>query len=134
MYAIRSYYVLGWNPGTPQEIFSLEELAEAFTLDRVSKAGAKFDPDKTRWFQQQYLRNSSNATLAEMLSEQTEGKYPKEKLEKIAGLMKERATFVKDILSVITSYSIHYTKLYDVSRLPFESRSRLRDRNAGIVA
>lgn len=90
---------LGWNPGTPQEIFSLEELAEAFTLDRVSKAGAKFDPDKTRWFQQQYLRNSSNATLAEMLSEQTEGKYPKEKLEKIAGLMKERATFVKDILS-----------------------------------
>lgn len=90
---------LGWNPGTPQEIFSLEELAEAFSLDRVSKAGAKFDPDKTRWFQQQYLRNSSNATLAEMLSEQTEGKYPKEKLEKIAGLMKERATFVKDILT-----------------------------------
>jgi glutamyl-tRNA synthetase len=47
---------LGWNPGTTQEIFSLEGLCEAFTLDRVSKSGAKFDPDKTRWFQQQYLR------------------------------------------------------------------------------
>ena len=47
---------LGWNPGTSQEIFSLEELVESFTLKRVSKSGAKFDPDKTRWFQQQYLK------------------------------------------------------------------------------
>jgi glutamyl-tRNA synthetase len=54
---------LGWNPGTPQEIFSLKELAECFTLDRVSKAGAKFDPDKTKWFQQQYLRSASNEAL-----------------------------------------------------------------------
>lgn len=88
---------LGWNPGTPQEIFSLEELANSFTLDRVSKAGAKFDPDKTRWFQQQYLRNTSNDELAKMLAEQSS--LPQEDLSTIAGLMKERATFVQDILS-----------------------------------
>ena len=48
---------LGWNPGTQQELFNLEELCEAFGLNRVSKGGAKFDPEKTRWFQQQYIRS-----------------------------------------------------------------------------
>lgn len=90
---------LGWNPGTQQEIFSLDELAAAFTLDRVSKAGAKFDPDKTKWFQQQYLRNASNEALAELLQKELSDEYPKDKLVSICGLMKERATFVKDILS-----------------------------------
>ena len=60
---------LGWNPGTTQEIFSLQELVETFTLARVSKAGAKFDPDKTKWFQQQYLRSTPNEELAEKLSQ-----------------------------------------------------------------
>ena len=90
---------LGWNPGTPQEIFSLDELSEAFGLDRVSKAGAKFDPDKTKWYQQQYLRNTDDITLAQMLSEITGDKYDFDTLEKMCELMKERATFVKDILS-----------------------------------
>ena len=47
---------LGWNPGSEQEIFSLEGLIEAFDLARVSKSGAKFNPDKTNWFQQQYMQ------------------------------------------------------------------------------
>ena len=47
---------LGWNPGTEQEIFSLKELVEAFSLEHVHKAGAKFDPKKTLWFQNQYLQ------------------------------------------------------------------------------
>lgn len=55
---------LGWNPGTEQEIFSLEELIEAFELERVHKAGAKFDPEKTKWFQHQYIQNVDNETLA----------------------------------------------------------------------
>jgi len=50
---------LGWNPGTQQEIFSMEELINAFSLERVGKAGAKFDFDKTRWFNQQYLRSKT---------------------------------------------------------------------------
>lgn len=90
---------LGWNPGTTQEIFSLEELAEAFSLERVSKAGAKFDPDKTRWFQQQYLRACSNETLATLLGNYCQSKYPHNKLISVAALMKERATFPQDILT-----------------------------------
>ena len=89
---------LGWNPGTTQEIFSLEELSEAFSLDRVSKAGAKFDPDKTKWFQQQYLRNRENDVLAKELLEITDGNHSVEDLTIVAGLIKERATFIQDIL------------------------------------
>lgn len=88
---------LGWNPGTQQELFSLDELCDAFTLDRVSKSGAKFDPEKTKWFQQQYLRATSDDVLAEMLSEELNGKYDLAKLTTVCHLMKERATFVKDI-------------------------------------
>ncbi|MES2798503.1 MAG: glutamate--tRNA ligase [Bacteroidota bacterium] len=88
--------LLGWNSGTNKEIFSLEELVEAFSLDRVSKAGAKFDPDKTKWFQQQYLRSKSDETLAGLLSSMTN--ESEEKLITIAHLMKERATFTQDIL------------------------------------
>ena len=90
---------LGWNPGTTQEIFTLEELTEVFTLERVAKAGAKFDPDKTKWFQQNYLRAQSNENLAKTLESQTNNKYTREKLIQIASLMKERATFVHDMLS-----------------------------------
>jgi glutamyl-tRNA synthetase len=90
---------LGWNPGTTQEIFSLNELCEAFTLDRVSKAGAKFDPDKTKWFQQQYLRSRDNKVLAVELKEVLGGEQDLDKLEIMCGLMKERATFIQDILS-----------------------------------
>jgi glutamyl-tRNA synthetase len=90
---------LGWNPGTTQELFSLDELTEAFTLDRVAKAGAKFDPDKTKWFQQQYLRNRANEELAQQLSEIVEGNHSIEDLAVVCGLMKERATFIQDILS-----------------------------------
>lgn len=89
---------LGWNPGTEQEIFSLEELVEAFSLERVSKAGAKFDADKTRWYQQQYLRATPNGELAELVRNSIDGEYSPAYLEKVCELMKERATFVKDIL------------------------------------
>ncbi len=90
---------LGWNPGTAQEIFSLEELVQSFSLDRVSKSGAKFDPDKTRWFQQQYLRNESDETLANLLKLNMPLDLELNKLTTISSLMKERATFVSDILS-----------------------------------
>ena len=90
---------LGWNPGTNQEIFSLDELVSAFTLDRVAKAGAKFDPDKTRWYQQQYLRNKSNEELAVLLSQKLNCDYDLSRLPAVCGMMKERATFVEDILT-----------------------------------
>ncbi|PKR82099.1 glutamate--tRNA ligase [Brumimicrobium salinarum] len=91
---------LGWNPGTTQEIFSIEEMIEAFTLERVSKAGAKFDANKTNWFQQQYLRATENDILAELLKEEI-GQPLKDitntYLSKACELMKERSTFIKDI-------------------------------------
>ena len=90
---------LGWNPGTTQEIFTLAELCEAFSLERVSKAGAKFDPDKTKWFQQQYLRNTNDQYLAKQLNQHLNNKYPEDKLAVVCKLMKDRATFIQDIWS-----------------------------------
>jgi glutamyl-tRNA synthetase len=57
--------LLGWNPGTNEEIFSLEELAKIFDFERVHKSGAKFDPEKAKWFNQQYLRKKTDTQLAE---------------------------------------------------------------------
>ena len=59
---------LGWNPGTTQELFTMKELISSFSLDRVGKAGAKFDFDKTKWFNQQYLRGQSSDDLARELT------------------------------------------------------------------
>ena len=103
---------LGWNPGTAQEIFSLEEFVEAFTLDRVSKAGAKFDPEKTKWFQQQYLRNKDDLSLAKIISNSTDLNLSDESLKTICALMKERATFPLDILNE-GSYLFESPKNYD---------------------
>lgn len=103
---------LGWNPGTTQELFTIEELAEVFTLDRVGKAGAKFDAEKTKWFQQQYLRNTPDAELATLLSQELNNKYDIPVLEQVCKLMKERATFVKDI-AVEGAYLLDEPTTYD---------------------
>jgi glutamyl-tRNA synthetase len=91
--------LLGWNPGTEQELFSLDELVSAFGLDRVVKSGAKFNPDKAKWFNQQYLRTKSNEELAQLylpfLHERgvaTSAEYTAQ----VCGFIKERAAFVKD--------------------------------------
>ena len=102
---------LGWNPGTTQELFSLEELAASFTLDRVSKAGAKFDPDKTRWYQQQYLRSTNNESLSAMLINKGVD-VDSSKLIAISELMKERATFLHDIL-IEGSYLLEKPTVFD---------------------
>jgi glutamyl-tRNA synthetase len=91
--------LLGWNPGTEQEIFNIDELCDAFTLDRVSKSGAKFSPDKTNWFNQQYLHKKSNEELAALYQPMLEEKGinpNKDFVEKVVSLIKERATFVHD--------------------------------------
>ena len=104
--------LLGWNPGTPQEIFSLEELIEAFSLERVSKSGAKFDAEKTKWFQAQYLRAHSNEELADLLSQKLDKKYDKAVLTKVCELMKERATFIEDIFTE-GKYLLEKPETYD---------------------
>jgi glutamyl-tRNA synthetase len=106
---------LGWNPGTSQELFSLDELIEEFTLERVGKSGAKFDPDKTKWFNQQYLRNKSNSDLGKLLKGKIEKEYPAEFLAEVAGLMKERASFVEDMLE--GDYLFNPPSQYDAKTL-----------------
>ncbi len=90
---------LGWNPGTTQEIFSVKELINAFTLERIGKAGAKFDIHKAQWFNQQYLRAKTDEELSEYLfnSLKTENiDCSVEKAKKICAAMKERVTYPSD--------------------------------------
>ncbi len=91
--------LLGWNSGTEQEIFNLEELVTAFDLARVNKSGAKFDPEKNKWFQQQYIQQKSNEELTENFSEllRTKGITSTLPLNTIVSLLKERAVFSKDL-------------------------------------
>ncbi len=93
---------LGWNPGTEEEIFDMQKLIDSFSIDRVSKAGAKFDITKANWYNQQYLKNRSNDGLAAHLSEILEDKaltMGPGQLEKVCALMKERVTFPIEIWS-----------------------------------
>ena len=89
---------LGWNPGTEQELFSLEELVEAFSLNRVVKSGAKFDPDKAKWFNQQYLLNKSGDQLAKILCNEDKSLEKIQNLERVCELMKERVQFPSEII------------------------------------
>lgn len=91
---------LGWNPGTEQEFFKLNELIEAFEISRVHKAGAKFDPEKTKWFQQHYMQEADAKVIAEKLEKIIEKKEIEADpgyILKVVSLMKERAVFVNDI-------------------------------------
>lgn len=90
--------LLGWNDGTEQEIFSLEELAQKFDLNRVHKAGAKFDPEKNKWFNHHYLQQQSDASLAEAFAPTLAEKGISTALDvtKVVSLIKERADFVAD--------------------------------------
>lgn len=92
--------LLGWNPGTDKEIFSTEELIEAFSLERVHHSGARFDPEKAKWFNHQYLIATRDSRLAAEFKEIAEEKgydADMEKLERICSLVKERAAFVHEI-------------------------------------
>ena len=92
---------LGWNPGTERELFKLNDLVEAFSLERVGKAGAKYDADKTKWYNQQYLREKSNETLVELLKPHLTAKgwnVDAVDLIEMVDLMKERGVFVEDML------------------------------------
>mgnify|MGYP000602915032 CR=1 FL=1 len=101
---------LGWNPGTNEEIFKLPELIQAFSLERVGKSGAKFDAPKALWYQQQYLRSTSNEELAKLvtpIAQDMKLDFESNSLISICGLMKERATFLKDILEEGSYFFTH---------------------------
>ncbi|MFO7703124.1 MAG: glutamate--tRNA ligase [Psychroflexus maritimus] len=98
---------LGWNPGTEQELFSLKELIQAFDLKKVNKAGAKFDPKKTLWFQQQYLQKVPiEYLLKEFLNElESMDIHPAQAyVEEVIQTVKERAVFVSDLWELSSFY------------------------------
>lgn len=90
---------LGWNPGTQQEIFPMDDLINTFTIERIGKAGAKFDIHKAQWFNQHYLRAKPDEELASFLLESLRRENIEctpEKAISVANVMKERATFPAD--------------------------------------
>ena len=110
---------LGWNPGTEQEIFSLDELIEAFDLKKVNKSGARFDPDKIKWFNHHYMQEQSDEELAEAflpiineklnvtssavekfhqdaISPSSRNDIDVNYVSMVVALIKERATFLSD--------------------------------------
>lgn len=91
--------LLGWNPGNNQEIFSLDEIANIFEFERVHKSGAKFDPEKAKWFNQQYLRKHSDKDLASLFKPTLTQKgynLPDAFVEEYCRLVKEKAQFVHE--------------------------------------
>jgi glutamyl-tRNA synthetase len=92
--------LLGWNPGTEQEFFNIEELAEAFSLERVVKSGSRFDPEKAKWFNKHYFQQKSIQELTELFKPVLLGKGVAAddiKVEKVVAEIKERCEFVSDL-------------------------------------
>ena len=111
--------LLGWNDRTDQELFSLEELVEKFDLNRVHKAGAKFDPEKNKWFNHQYLQKQSDEKLSDLFVADLVKKdfsfdemTNKPLMTKIVSLIKERANFVSDFWE-LSDYFFEAPTSYD---------------------
>lgn len=109
---------LGWNPGTEQEIFNLNELVEAFELERVHKAGARFDPEKIKWFNHHYMQQQPNNLLAESFKKQHEAlrDIDLDYIALVIGLIKERATFISDFWE-LSNYFFETPNSYDEKAL-----------------
>jgi glutamyl-tRNA synthetase len=95
---------LGWNPGSDQEIFSLEELVQAFSLAKVNSSGAKYDPEKAKWFQQQWYVHQDDAVVgaafAKALQEKNIPYGSEDYVSMVAGMVKERAVFTEDLFEL----------------------------------
>ncbi|GAF02054.1 glutamate--tRNA ligase [Saccharicrinis fermentans] len=107
--------LLGWNPGTEQEIFSMEQLIEAFSIERVNKSGARFDPEKAKWFNHQYLIHRSDADLAERFLPILKEKGVEADMalvQQVVGLVKERVSFVAELWEQLSFFFVAPTE-YD---------------------
>ena len=107
--------LLGWNPGTEQEIFSMQELVDTFSLDRVSKAGARFQPDKAKWFNAQYVHNLTAEQFAPIMQPilKEHGVETSDELAgKAAEIMKERVTLTTELWD-LTSFFFVAPEDYD---------------------
>ena len=102
--------LLGWNPGTEQEIFSLDELVQAFSIEGINKAGSRFDPEKAKWFNHQYLISKSDADIADLFLTELNNRginTERDKVIRICSLVKERVNFVKEIWDQAFFFFVH---------------------------
>ena len=107
--------LLGWNPGTEQEFFTLKELSDLFSLDRVVKSGSRFDPEKAKWFNKHYFQQKSVEELSALFSpilREKEVIAPSEKVNKVVAEIKERCEFVSDLWEQ-SSYFFEAPESYD---------------------
>lgn len=107
--------LLGWNPGNNEELFTLDQLIEAFSFERISKSGAKFDLTKANWFNQQYLRLRTDAQLATALTADLAAKGIKADVayvEQVCHLIKEKAHFAHELVS-LSAYFFNPPAQYD---------------------
>ena len=101
--------LLGWNPGTEQELFTMPELIGRFSLERVSKSGARFQPDKAKWFNAQYMHHKTEAELAVLyqpILREHGIEVPDAVAGHAAGIMKERATLLTDLWDLTSFFFI----------------------------
>lgn len=109
--------VLGWNDGTEQEIFSIEELISKFSVDRISKAGAKFDYEKAKWFNHEWIKKADNAEILpwieEILNQHGITLHQPNYVSSVFALIKERMTFVEDFWEQ-ASFFFTTPETYDV--------------------
>lgn len=127
---------LGWNPGTEQELFSMDELIAAFSFDRVQKAGARFDPEKAKWFNEQRLRAKSDQELGErfakVIAEKHGADHPKATTDFATGavkLLKDRVQFEHELYNA-GSYLFEAPQEYDAKVI----EKRLNDTSKAFIA
>lgn len=108
--------LLGWNPGTEQELFSLDELVKAFDITKCSKSGAKFDYQKGIWFNHEYILRKSNEEIADLFAPIVANNGVDESMDRIrtvVGLMKDRVSFVKELWPLCSFFFLPPTEYDD---------------------
>ncbi len=127
--------LLGWNSGTDKEIFSLDELCESFSLEKINKSGARFDFDKAKWFNQQYIHAKSNEDLAaelHPLSIQRGYAVSEAFLAQFAGMMKERVVFLTDFFDK-GYYFFEPIKEYDQANVAKRWKPELKEKMTALI-
>jgi glutamyl-tRNA synthetase len=118
--------MLGWNPGNDEELFTLDKLIKIFSLERVIKSGAKFNADKAKWYNKEYLRKYSDEQLTELYIPVLEShgitigeKFSKDYVQKVVALIKERATFVADFWDIASYLFVAPTEFVEKDAAKF---------------
>lgn len=128
--------LLGWNPGTTQEIFKMQELIDAFSLDRVSKSGAKFDADKAKWFNHQFLQNQPATDLTKLLLlylSQKGIEVDESRVAQIIPLVKERANLIPELWDQM-AFLFFRPETYDEQLIKKRWKTETSDSLMGIVS